>query len=206
MVVLFVFCLYTRHKGPFLAVTVEEELIEPPASPAPCYRPIQLVEAVAQGHFGTVWKASLLKDTVAVKILAMQERAAWSNEQELYSFLRHENILLFITAEKHTDEENYTEYWLVSEYHDYGSLADYLKRHTISWPQLCNMAYTTANGLAYLHSEISGEKYKPCIAHRDLKSKNVLVKSDLSCCLGDFGLAMRFETGTNPGDMHGQVL
>ena len=29
------------------------------------------------------------------------------------------------------------------------------------------------------------------MAHRDLKTKNILVKRDLSCCIADLGLAVR---------------
>ena len=46
---------------------------------------------------------------------------------------------------------------------------------------------------------------KPAIAHRDFKSKNVLIKSDLTACLADFGLALIFEPGKSCGDTHGQV-
>ena len=31
---------------------------------------------------------------------------------------------------------------------------------------------------------------KPAIAHRDVKSKNVLVRLDGTCCIGDLGLAV----------------
>ena len=36
----------------------------------------------------------------------------------------------------------------------------------------------------------SGNQGKPAIAHRDMKSKNILVKADNSCCIGDLGLAV----------------
>lgn len=45
----------------------------------------------------------------------------------------------------------------------------------------------------------------PLGLHRDFKSKNVLLKSDLTAVLADFGLAVRFEPGKPPGDTHGQV-
>ena len=62
-------------------------------------------------------------------------------------------------------------------------------------------------GLTFLHEECqprgNGPK-KPAIAHRDFKSKNVLIKKDLTtACIADFGLAMPLD---NIGDTHGQVL
>lgn len=42
----------------------------------------------------------------------------------------------------------------------------------------------------------------PC---RDFKSKNVLLRADLSAVIADFGLAVRFVPGESPGDTHGQV-
>ena len=58
-------------------------------------------------------------------------------------------------------------------------------------------------GLAYLHEEVGA---KPAIAHRDFKSKNVILKEDLTACIGDFGLAIIFENGNNIGDIYSQVI
>jgi serine/threonine protein kinase len=33
---------------------------------------------------------------------------------------------------------------------------------------------------------------KPAIAHRDIKSKNILVKKNGTCCVADLGLAVRY--------------
>ena len=35
---------------------------------------------------------------------------------------------------------------------------------------------------------------KPAIAHRDLKSKNILVKSNGTCAIADLGLAVRYDS------------
>ena len=200
--------MYHRHKTSFPTRVFEEEPLHrlPPPSPDLGIRPIQLVEVISQGQFGTVWKANYLQDVVAVKVFPCSYKAAWTSEKEIYMScnLKHENILNFIAAEKHTDGQ-YTELWLVAQYHENGSLADYLKSHVVNWQELCSMVGSMADGLAYLHTEIHGAFFKPCIAHRDFKSKNVLVKKDLTCCLSDFGLAMKFQSGGDPGETHGQV-
>lgn len=54
------------------------------------------------------------------------------------------------------------------------------------------MAKSIAKGLAHLHAEVKQDGLvKPCVCHRDLNSCNILVKSDLSCCICDFGFAMK---------------
>ena len=55
------------------------------------------------------------------------------------------------------------------------------------------MAMSIASGLSFLHMPVSDtSRGKPKIAHRDIKTKNILVKDDLTCCIGDFGLAVRY--------------
>lgn len=122
--------------------------------------------------------------------------------------MNHPNILHFIGAEKHTFPDLKTEFWLITQYHSLGSLCDYLKSHTVTWPELCKISESMARGLMHLHEEIPGTRtddLKPAIAHRDFKSKNVLLKSDLTACVADFGLALRFTPGQPCGDVHGQV-
>lgn len=36
---------------------------------------------------------------------------------------------------------------------------------------------------------------KPAIAHRDIKSKNILIKNDWTCCIADLGMAIRLVNG-----------
>nr|CAD7392747.1 unnamed protein product [Timema cristinae] len=42
---------------------------------------------------------------------------------------------------------------------------------------------------------------KPAIAHRDLKSKNILVKLNTTCAIGDLGLAVRHDVATDTVDI-----
>ena len=72
----------------------------------------------------------------------------------------------------------WTQLWLVSEFHENGSLYDYLQRITLDIRAMMGIAYSIACGLAHLHMEIIGTQGKPAIAHRDLKSKNILVRKN----------------------------
>ncbi|XP_032222986.1 activin receptor type-2A [Nematostella vectensis] len=178
-------------------------------------RPIQLLEVVSQGQFGvTVWKAKYSINTVAVKIFPHQEFTAWVNERDFYKLcgLDHENVLTFIGDEVHHESQYngqiYTEYWLITDFHENGSLSDFLKQRSLDLAELLQLASSVCDGLAYLHSDvpaINNSSHKPCIAHRDVKSKNILVKSDLTCCISDFGLALKFDQSDKLGETHGQV-
>lgn len=55
----------------------------------------------------------------------------------------HDNILKFIGAEKHGDS-HLAEYWLITAYHELGSLFDFLKENTVTWEQLCIISFTMA--------------------------------------------------------------
>ncbi|KTF91344.1 hypothetical protein cypCar_00025394 [Cyprinus carpio] len=179
-----------------------------PPSPTLVQKPLQLLEIKARGRFGCVWKAQLLNDYVAVKIFPIQDKLSWQNEYDIYNLpgMRHENVLQFFGAEKRGSNLD-IELWLITAYHEKGSLTDYLKANVVTWNELCHIAQTMARGLAYLHSDFPGHRdgHKPAIAHRDIKSKNVLLKSNLTACIADFGLALKFEAGKSAGDTHGQV-
>ena len=83
----------------------------------------------------------------------------------------------FIAADN-KDNGTWTQLWLVTDYHENGSLCDYLKNVPLTIPAMLQMAYTVSAGLAHLHMEVHGTSGKPAIAHRDLKSQNILVKRD----------------------------
>ncbi|XP_067116539.1 activin receptor type-2A [Osmerus mordax] len=208
-IILLSFWMYRHHKlaYPPVLVPTQDPGTTPP-SPVLGQKPLQLIEIKARGRFGCVWKAQLLNDHVAVKIFPVQDKLSWQNEYEIYTLsgMKQENLLHFIGVEKRGNHMD-MELWLITAYHDKGSLTDYLKANVVSWNELCHIAQTLARGLAYLHEDIPGLKdgHKPAIAHRDMKSKNVLLKTNLTACIADFGLALKFEAGKSAGDTHGQV-
>lgn len=76
-----------------------------------------------------------------------------------------------------------------------GCLFDYLKRSTLTIDEAISCLRDIIAGLDHLHESKTGTQYKPRIAHRDLKSKNILVDVDRTghpkCVIADFGLAVR---------------
>ncbi|XP_051520552.1 TGF-beta receptor type-2 [Myxocyprinus asiaticus] len=178
--------------------------------------PIQLDSVVGKGRFAEVYRAKLKQglmsageafQTVAVKIFPYEEYASWKNEWEIFSDseLRHDNILHFLTAE---DRKAERQYWLITAYHERGNLQDFLSKHVVSWEELCRLGVSLARGVAHLHSDQTAcGLAKVPIVHRDLKSSNILVKTDLTCCLCDFGLSLRLDNAMSPDELanSGQV-
>ncbi|XP_050388342.1 TGF-beta receptor type-1 [Patella vulgata] len=166
-------------------------------------RQIRLCEIIGKGRYGEVWRGQWRGENVAVKIFSSREERSWFREAEIYQtvMLRHENILGFIAADN-KDNGTWTQLWLITDYHENGSLFDYLNRQNVSTASMLKMALTASSGLAHLHMEIvGGNRGKPAIAHRDLKSKNILVTVNGTCCIADLGLAVRHDSKTDSVDI-----
>lgn len=155
-------------------------------------RSVTLMRPIGKGRYGEVWLGHYHGGDVAVKVFLSRDEASWVRENEVYStvLLRHENVLGFIAADT-TSRASCTQHWLITHYHPRGSLYDHLN----DGPGLSDIAVlrllrSAAAGLEHLHADIRGAHGKPAIAHRDVKSKNILVKQDLTCCIADLGLAV----------------
>ncbi|XP_043695674.1 probable serine/threonine-protein kinase PBL15 [Telopea speciosissima] len=156
---------------------------------------------LGEGGFGTVHKgyidenlrSGLLKpQAVAVKILdieGLQGHREWLAEVIFLGQLRHPNLVKLI-GYCCEDEDRL----LVYEFMPRGSLENHLfKRISVSlpWGTRIKIAIGAAKGLAFLHGS-----EKPVI-YRDFKTSNVLLDSDFSAKLSDFGLAKMGPEGSN---------
>lgn len=169
-------------------------------------RQISLAECIGKGRYGEVWRGIWHGESVAVKIFFSRDEASWSRETEIYStvLLRHGNILGYVGSDM-TSRNSCTQLWLITHYHPLGSLYDHLNRTTLTHHQMMKICLSAVSGLVHLHTEIFGSQGKPAIAHRDIKSKNILMKMNGSCVIADFGLAVthvqstgKLDVGANP--------
>lgn len=94
-----------------------------------------------------------------------------------------------------TSKNSSTQLWLVTHFHELGSLYDHLQYSTLDPEGCLRMCLSIASGLVHLHTEILGTQGKPAIAHRDLKSRNILVKRNGQCCIADLGEKIKLSLG-----------
>lgn len=167
---------------------------------------LKLLELIGRGRYGTVFRGSLNERCLAVKLFTSANRQNYANERSIYCLpllQQHDNIARFLTADERTAADGRAEFLILMEFYPHGSLSHYLSLHTVDWSTCCRMTHGVTRGLAFLHTELyRGDQYKPAVAHRDVTSRNVLVRADLSCVLADFGLSMRLTGGQpcRPGD------
>lgn len=126
---------------------------------------------------GSVYRGIIDETPVAVK----QIQGAISEQIGILQRLNHFNLVRlsgFCEAESRS--------YLVFEYAENGSLADYLQSNSpvLSWWQRLEIALDVANGLGYLHNYAV-----PAYVHKDIKSSNVLLDGNFRAKIANFGLA-----------------
>lgn len=141
---------------------------------------------LGRGSYGFVYKAVLpdgrqvaVKRANAATIIHTNSRE-FEMELEILCSVRHSNVvnLLGYCAEM-------GERLLVYELMPHGTLHDHLHGgfSPLNWPLRLRIAMQAAKGLEFLHTEIN-----PPIAHRDIKSSNILLDVDWCARISDFGL------------------
>ena len=152
---------------------------------------VKLNYQIEIGRFGTFYHGFYEGVEVVLKRFEETNRSAWLHESLVYSSVlqAHENVLVFFaSAMVHCDSG--MELWLATKYHAFGSLQDYLRQHTVNAKVMLVMVASICSGLAHLHSDGRDNQVKIAVAHCNLTSRNILIKGNLSCCIGDFRLAV----------------
>ncbi|KAK2368161.1 putative leucine-rich repeat receptor serine/threonine-protein kinase [Trifolium repens] len=143
---------------------------------------------IGEGGFGPVYKGCLPNGTlIAVKQLSSKSKQGnreFLNEIGMISALQHPYLVKLYGCCVEGDQ-----LLLIYEYLENNSLARALfgpEEHQIrlDWSTRKKICVGIARGLAYLHEE---SRLK--VVHRDIKSTNVLLDTDLGPKISDFGLA-----------------
>ncbi|CAM8971840.1 hypothetical protein QQ045_029679 [Rhodiola kirilowii] len=161
---------------------------------------------LGQGGYGTVFKGVLRSDfsgnvvegseqavtEIAVKKFlreSVKGKDDFLSELAIIHRLRHKHLVRLVgwCHEK-------GKLLLVYDYMPNGSLEKYLYNpsdpNLLSWERRFKIVAGVASALHYLHNE-----YDERVVHRDLKASNIMLESDFTPRLGDFGLARVLDNG-----------
>ncbi|KAK1426228.1 hypothetical protein QVD17_14897 [Tagetes erecta] len=145
---------------------------------------------LGEGGFGSVYKGKIQNgQEIAVKRLSQssgQGMEEFKNEVMLIAKLQHRNLVRLLGYCFHKDEK-----MLVYEYLPNKGLDSFIfdqeKAFLLDWKKRLQIIHGIVRGLLYLHHD---SRLK--IIHRDLKASNILLDSDLSPKISDFGMAKIF--------------
>jgi serine/threonine protein kinase len=165
-------------------------------APARRFGNYELVDTIAKGGMGIVYKAKHLKlnRIVALKMILSGKFADDLEVQRFYSEaeaaakLRHPNIVGI-----HDVGECEGQHFFSMDYIEGKSLADVLKDQALAPKHAAEMLQTIAAAMHYAHTE--------GVVHRDLKPSNVLLDAGGSPLITDFGLAKQVQGGGGASQM-----
>ena len=171
---------------------VAHEIFSEPASaslPFKEFGPYRIKKALGEGGMGMVYLAERadLGSQVAVKVL----RDAWLSparrerfviEQCTLAQLNHPSIARLYDADTSSDGTPF----FAMEYVEGDSLTEYCGKHNCSVAERLHLFRAVCEAVLYAH--------RHTVIHRDLKPSNILVKSDGTVRLIDFGIARHLES------------
>ena len=108
------------------------------------------IKIIDLNGYGPVYLGYYQAEHVAVKKFFSRDENSWT---EIYNtlLLRHNNILGFFVTSVVLNN-GITELWLIMQYHQNGSLYDYLTQEAVSPKVMLQMSISTCSGLAHLHT------------------------------------------------------
>jgi len=145
------------------------------------------LDEVGKGGFGTVFHARTVKDKKIVAIKKMphttsRQKANNFHEASILHALDHPNIVKYLTCHEIKDD-----LWLVMEFLEGGTFEEAARAWRFNETNLAYVARELLKGLSYMHSRQ--------LAHRDLKSANIMMSVQGAVKLIDFGLAADMSVG-----------
>ncbi|MCO5579609.1 hypothetical protein L7F22_033466 [Adiantum nelumboides] len=153
-------------------------------------------ELLGVGGFGRVYRGVLSKSGIELAVKRLSRKSDQGEREVIAEMastgrLRHCNLVQLLGWSRCRGE-----LLLVYEYMPNRSLDKVLHGNlgkALRWEQRHKILKGIAAGLRYLH-----EGWEQQVLHRDIKSSNVLLDSNMNAKLGDFGLARVYEHGQNP--------
>ncbi|XP_057847296.1 L-type lectin-domain containing receptor kinase IV.3 [Cryptomeria japonica] len=156
-------------------------------------------QLLGRGGFGRVYKGVLPTSglEVAVKCITKDSTEGMKefiSEIATVGRLQHRNLVQLRGWCRRREQ-----LFIVYDYMPNGSLDKLIfpnpktSREILPWARRYAIMKGVATGLLYLH-----EQWDRRVVHRDVKSSNVLLDSDLNAKLGDFGLARLYDHAQNP--------
>ncbi|KAF3328674.1 putative LRR receptor-like serine/threonine-protein kinase [Carex littledalei] len=146
---------------------------------------------VGSGSFGSVYKGMLDNQAVAVKVFDLEQHGAlrsFNSECESLRNIRHKNLVGVITLCSSLDFKGNEFKSLVFKYIPNGSLDEWIHPKSsgkkLSFSDGINIAMDVASGLSYLHHHCATP-----MVHCDIKPGNILIETDMTALVSDFGLA-----------------
>lgn len=147
------------------------------------------LENIGRGGFGEVRRAfdNATGGEVAIKKIYLQglkRKEVTVNELMVMKMNRNPNLVNYLDSYLVDDE-----LWLVMEYMDGGTLRDVIRKTYLSEDEMAVISRECLQGLNFLHSNH--------VIHRDVKSYNILLRTDGSVKLADFGIAAQLTPEQN---------
>ncbi|MCB9849582.1 MAG: serine/threonine protein kinase [Phycisphaerales bacterium] len=154
--------------------------------------PYTLIERIGAGGMGTVWRARRadghFEQTVAIKLIKRgmdtdEMVRRFQQERQVLATLNHLHIARLLDGGASQDGRPY----LAMEFVEGKMLLDYVDEHRLDIEQRLRIFSDICLAVQHAHANL--------VLHRDIKPSNILITSDGTAKLLDFGIAKLLDAG-----------